>query len=209
MGDDGEIILYHAAPSRSSGVVQLLRELGTPHQLRLIDLKAGEQLTPAFRAINPMGKVPVIVHGGAVVTEQVAIFIYLADLFPGAGLAPALGDPDRGSYLRWLAFYGSCFEPAVVDKAMTREPGRRAMMPYADYDTVIATLEGQLAKGRYFLGERFSAADVLWGTALTWMMKWKLVPASDVFEAYVQRHAERPATKWTLEQDEAWQAKSR
>ena len=208
VADDTGIILYHSAPSRSSGVVLLLKELDAPHEVRLIDMKGGEQLTPKFLAINPMGKVPVIVHNGAVITEQVAIYIYLADLFPAAGLAPALNDPDRGPYLRWLAFYGSSFEPAVVDKSMNREPGRRAMMPYADFDTMIGTLAGQLAKGPYFLGERFSAVDVLWGSALNWMVKWKLVPSTEVFEAYVRRHNERPAVQWAREQDQTWQGKS-
>jgi len=207
MADDAEIVLYHAAPSRSSGALLLLKELGAPYQLRMIDLKKGEQLTPEFRAINAMGKVPVIVHGDAVVTEQVAIFIYLADLFPAAGLAPGLGDPDRGPYLRWLAFYGSCFEPAVVDQSMGREAGKRAMMPYADFETMLGALEGQLSKGRYILGERFSAADLLWGSALNWMVKWQLVPAKEVFTAYVARHNERPAVAWVNEQDAASQAK--
>jgi len=201
MSNASDLIFYHASPSRSSGVLLLLKELGAAYDLRLISLKDQEQLTPEFKALNPMGKVPVIVHQGAVITEQVAIYIYLADLFPAAGLAPPIGDPDRGPYLRWLAFYGSSFEPAVVDKSMNREPGVRGMMPYGDYDTMIGALEGQLAKGTYILGDRFSAADVLWGSALNWMLKWKLVPASAVFEAYVQRHSERPAVQWVLEQD--------
>ena len=74
-------------------------------------MKAGEQRQPAYLAINPLGKVPAIQHGGALVTEQVAICIYLSDLFPQAGLTPAPGDPLRGPYLRWIAYYGSSFEP--------------------------------------------------------------------------------------------------
>jgi glutathione S-transferase len=198
------LILYHAAPSRSSGAVTLLKELDAPYDLRLISLKKEEQLTPEFRAINPMGKVPVILHDGAVITEQVAIFIYLADMFPAAKLAPALGDPDRGPYLRWLAFYGSSFEPAVIDRHRGTEPGYRGMSPYGDFDTMIGALEAQLAKGPYILGERYSAADVLWGAALNWMLKWKLVPASDVFEAYVARHEARPAVIWAHAQDAIW-----
>ena len=113
-----------------------------------------------------MGKVPAILHRGELVTEQVAIFIYLADLFPQAGLAPALDDRLRGPYLRWMAYYGSSFEPAVVDRALKREPGPLNMVPYGDYDTMLKTVTDQLAKGPYLLGERMTAADVLWGTAL-------------------------------------------
>jgi glutathione S-transferase len=105
------ITLHHAPNTRSTGALILLEELGAPFELHLLNMKAGEQREPAYLAINPMGKVPAVTHGDALVTEQVAVFLYLADLFPQAGLAPAIGDPLRGPYLRWMVFYGSCFEP--------------------------------------------------------------------------------------------------
>src|SRR3974390_2582155 len=92
-------------------------ELGAPYERRAVNMKAGEQRKPAFLAVNPMGKVPAILHRGALVTEQVAIFIYLADLFPQAGLTPALDHPPRGPYLRWLAYYGSRFLAPAGDPA--------------------------------------------------------------------------------------------
>jgi glutathione S-transferase len=173
--------------------LHLLEELGAPYELKLVNLRAGEQLAPEYRAINPMGKIPAIVHRGAVTTEQVAIYVYLADEFAKAGLAPAIGDPLRGPYLRWLAFYGSCFEPAVVDRSQKREAAPRAMSPYADFDTTLATLTDQLEKGPYLLGERFSAADVLWGTALTWITAFKLLPNAPVIERYVAAWQARPS----------------
>src|SRR5580698_4431329 len=109
MADTG-IILYHAPQTRSTGALILLEELGAPYALHVLNMKAGEQRQPAYLAINPMGKVPAVRDGDAVVTEQVAIFIHLADRFPEKQLAPAIGDPLRGPYLRWLAFYGSSFE---------------------------------------------------------------------------------------------------
>ena len=167
---------FHAPQTRSSGVAVLLEELEAPHTVRLVDMKAGEQRGPDFLAVNPMGKVPAIRHGDALVTEQVAIYLYLADLFPTAGLAPAIADRDRGPYLRWLAFYGSCFEPAVVDRAMKREPGSPAMSPYGSFDAMFDTLTAQLRAGPYLLGPRLSAADVLWGTALHWTTMFGLLP---------------------------------
>ena len=190
---DGTITFFHSPNTRSSGVRILLEELGAPYELHAINMKAGEQRKPAYLAVNPMGKVPAITHRGALVTEQVAIFIYLADLFPQAKLAPGLDDPQRGPYLRWLVYYGSCFEPAVVDRAMKREPGALAMVPYGDYDTMLDTLTGQLAKGPYLLGDRISAADVLWGTALTWTTMFKLVPELPVIKDYIGRLGARPA----------------
>jgi glutathione S-transferase len=193
MTANGTITFFHSPNTRSSGVRILLEELGAPYELRAINMKAGEQRKPAYLATNPMGKVPAILHRGGLVTEQVAIFIYLADLFPQAKLAPGLDDALRGPYLRWLVYYGSCFEPAVVDRAMKREPGQLAMVPYGDYDTMLNTLTGQLAKGPYLLGERMSAADVLWGTALTWTTMFKLVPELPVIKDYIGRINARPA----------------
>ena len=184
---------YHAPNTRSTGVLILLEELGADYELAVLDFKAGEQRGPAYRAINPMGKVPAIVHDGALVTEQVAIFLYLADLYPEAGLAPPIGDPLRGPYLRWMVFYGSCFEPALVDRAQQHVPPA-SMAPYGDYDTVIATLNAQLERGPCILGERYTAADVLWGTALTWTTGFKLVPLTPAIEAYIARANARPAT---------------
>lgn len=187
MSTGREILFYHAPASRSSGVLTLLEELGAPYRLQVINMRAGEQRGPAYLAINPMGKVPAVTHGSALITEQVAIFVYLADLFPEAKLAPPLGDPLRGPYLRWLAFYGSCFEPAIVDRALKREPGPTAMVPYGDYDTMLTTLVDQLGRGPHILGESFSAADVLWGTALGWITRFKLVPELNVIVDYVGR----------------------
>lgn len=187
------ITLFHAPQSRSAGVLTLLEELGAPYELEIINMKAGEQRQATYLAINPLGKVPAIHHRGALVTEQVAIFIYLADLFSLGGLAPALDDPRRGPYLRWLVYYAACFEPGLVDKAMKREPAPLAMSPYGDFDTVISTLEDQLRTGPYLLGDRLSAADILWGGALSWIISFGLIPKTDVFRAYVERIANRPA----------------
>ncbi len=192
MTDTSQLTFYHAPNTRSTGVAFLLEELAAPHETHVLNMKAGEQRQPAFLAINPMGKVPTIRHHGTLVTEQVAISIYLGDLFPGAGMTPAIGDPLRGSYLRWLAFYGSCFEPAVVDKAMKRDPAPPTMSPYGDYDAVIAALAAQLRNGSYILGEKYTVADVLWGTALKWTMGFKVVPELPEFTAYVARVCARP-----------------
>ena len=193
MAPNDTIVFFHAPNTRSSGARILLEELGAPHELRAVNMKAGEQRKPAFLAVNPMGKVPAILHRGELVTEQVAIFLYLADLFPQAGLAPALDDRLRGPYLRWMAYYGSSFEPAVVDRALKREPGPISMVPYGDYDTMLKTLTDQLAKGPYLLGERMTAADVLWGTALAWTVMFKLVPELPVITDYVKRLSARPS----------------
>jgi glutathione S-transferase len=193
MTADRKVTLFHSPSTRSTGALTLLYELDAEFDLHVLNFKAKEQREAAYLAINPMGKVPAVKHGEALVTEQVAVFLYLADLYPEAGLAPLIGDPLRGPYLRWMAYYGSCFEPALIDRALKREPAPPSMCPYGDYDTTISTLTDQLAKGRYLLGDRFTAADVLWGTALTWTTGFKLVPALPVIQSYIDRWNQRPS----------------
>jgi glutathione S-transferase len=123
----------------------------------------------------------------------VAIFLYLADLFPDAGLAPAIGDPLRGPYLRWMVFYAACYEPGLIDRAVKREPAPVAMSPYGDFDAVMGALLGQLAAGPYLLGETISAADILWGLALRWGTMFGLLPENPLIAAYVARITQRPS----------------
>ena len=190
---DTPLTFFHSPNTRSFGTLVLLDELGAPYQMHLLNMKQNEQRSPDYLAINPMGKVPAIEHNGGLVTEQGAVFIYLADAFPDAGLAPAIGDPLRGPYLRWIAFYGSSFEPAIVDRAMTHAPVPQSTSPYGDFDTMFQTLDDQLAKGPYILGERFTAADVLWGTALTWTTGFGICPKTPAIEAYLERWNARPS----------------
>jgi glutathione S-transferase len=192
MAPKRRITLFHAPNTRSSGAAILVEELGADYEIKLLNMKANEQRGPAFLAINPMGKVPAVMHGEVLITEQVAIYLYLTDLYPEAGLAPPVGDPQRGPYLRWMVFYGSCFEPAVIDRAMKRDPGPKLMSPYGDFDTMLAALLGQLGKGPYMLGSQFTSVDILWGTALRWMVNLKLVPDHPAITAYVKRIAARP-----------------
>jgi glutathione S-transferase len=195
MASDRKLTFYHSPQSRSVGALILLEELGADYELRTIDFGKKEQRQPAYLAVNPMGKVPAIVHDGALVTEQGAVFAYLADLHPEAGITPAIGDPLRGPYLRWLFFYGSSFEPAIVDRSLKREPAPLATSPYGDYETTLKTLFDQLGDGPYLLGKRFTAADVLWGTALRWTTMFKLVPETPAVKAYVERIGARPAAQ--------------
>lgn len=197
-----QIEFFHAPQSRSNGVRVLLEELNADYHLHVLDLKAGEQRKPEYLAVNPMGKVPAIRHGEALITEQVAVYLYLADLHAQAGLAPTIGDALRGPYLRWMAFYGACFEPAVVDRALRRDTAPPSTCPYGDYDTMFGVLEGQLSQGPWMLGERYSAADVLWGSALTWTTGFGIVEATPVVRAYIERFGARPAVARARSLDE-------
>ena len=167
------LTLFHVPRTRSSGVLALLEELGAPYTLEV--LAKDENLSAAYRAINPLGKVPALRDGAAIITEQVAIYIHLADLFPAAGLAPAITDQIRGPYLRWMLFYAAAFEPALVDKARGHEPGRREMSPYGSYDAVIDTLSEALKAGPYLLAAARCPPPISCGaphSVGTWHSSW-------------------------------------
>ncbi len=193
--------LHHAAPSRSSTALWMLEELGEPYELNVLNFKVGEQRQPTYLAINPMGKVPALQHNSQLITEVGAICAYLADAFPKAGLAPAIGDPLRGPYLRWMFFQGNAFEPAIVDRALKREPGNPAMLPYGDFDTTVGVVEKAVATGPWFLGDRFTALDVYFGSAIRWTTGFGLLPVRPAFTSYIERLNARPAAKRAAAKD--------
>ena len=197
------VTFFHAPHSRSGITRAMFEELGASFDLVTLDLQRNEQRSDEYLAINPMGKVPAIRHEGMLVTEQPAILMYLADLYPEKNLAPSLGDPLRGPYLRWMVFYGSCFEPAITDLSQKRAPTPQVQSGYGTYDDVMAVLAEQLQQGPWLLGERLTAADVLWGGALNYGMLFKLVPELPVFRAYVERVQSRPAIRRAFALDEA------
>jgi len=191
---DDRITFHYAPQSRAFGTRVLLEELGVPYDLHVLDIRTGEQLKPDYLAVNPMGKVPAISHRGVVVTEQAAVALYLGDLFSEAGMAPAINDPRRGAYLRWMVFYGSSFEPALVDHALKRPPLPRNNAPYADYETVVSIVNEQVRRASpFWLGEQFSVADVLWGSALLWVTSFGIFEKTPDIAAYIERVTSRPA----------------
>ena len=201
------LTLYHAAPSRSSIAQWMLEEIGEPYDLRVLSLKDGDNRKPAYLAVNPMGKVPALRHGDTVITEAAAICCYLADVFPQAGLSVPIGDPRRGTYLKWLFFGPSCVEPSITDKAFKRaEAPPRGALGHGDYDTVMDVLADGVRTGPYLMGQQFTAADVVIGSGLRWGMQFKLVPERPEFVAYTRRLAERPALNRATEKDAALMA---
>ena len=189
-----QLTLYHATPSRSSVALWMLEEIGQPYDIKLLDLSKGDQQKADYLAINPMGKVPALRHGDVVITEGSAICAYLADEFPTRKLNIPVGEPRRGVYLKWLFFGPSCIEPAITDRAFPRkEPPRASALGHGDYDTVVDVLANAVAKGPYLMGEQFTAADVVIGSALRWGMQFKLLPERPEFLPYAARLAQRPA----------------
>ena len=205
--NDSRITLFYAPHSRASVTLGLMEELDVPYDLQVLSLKSNQQRGDKYLAVNPMGKVPAVLYKGVLVTEQPAVYMFLADLYAEKGLAPAIGDPLRGAYLRWMVFYGSSFEPAVVDRAMQNKPADPSTCPYGDFETMLATLESQLKQGPWMLGERFTALDVLWGVALRWTTGFKLVPESPVIKTYTERANALPSVQKARAKDAEYAAK--
>jgi glutathione S-transferase len=202
-----KLTLYHAAPSRSSIVRWMLEELGEPYDVHLLSLQKGEQRAASYLSVNPMGKVPALRHGDVVITEAAAICTYLADEFPEKKLNVPVGNPRRGTYLKWLFFGPSCVEPAVTDRAFPRKDAAApGMLGYGAYDTVVEVLAAAVAKGPFLMGEQFTAADVVIGSGLRWGMTFKLLPERPEFVAYAARLAQRPALQRAEAKDKELQA---
>ncbi|MET1410790.1 glutathione S-transferase family protein [Roseibium sp. HPY-6] len=197
-----QVELFYAPQTRATGVRVLLEELGAPYTLNVLNVKLEENRQPGFLKLNPAGKVPTVRRGDAVVTEQVAIYLYLADLFPERGLTPGLDDPLRGPYLRWFVYMASCFEPALVDRALKREEPPQSMSPYGSFETVVENMRAQLTGKTFVLGEKITALDVLWAMGLRWGMMFGIVPEFDEFKDYTARFFERPAAVKVLQEDQ-------
>ena len=197
------LALYHMPGTRSSTVRWMLEEIGAPYEIQPVDLRSGAQRDPAFLAINPMGKLPVLDHDGVVVTETAAICCHLADAFPAAGLAPPIGDRQRGPYLKWMFFGPTCLEAAGVDRMQKRAAGNPASLGYGDLERVVETVVRSLAPGPWLLGERFSAADIVIGTGLLWGRSAETIPDRPEIAGYLERLEARSALQRATAKDQA------
>lgn len=196
------VLLYTNPMSRGQIARWMLEEVGAPYEAVILDY-AGGMKTADYRAINPMGKVPAIVHGGKVVTECAAICAYLADAFPAAGLAPATD--ERADYYRWLFFAAGPVEAAVTNKAMgfVLPEGRERSAGYGSLDDTLDTLETAVTGRSWICGGTFTAADVYVGAQIDWGLAFGTIPSRPAFEAYAARLRERPAYKRQKEIDNA------
>jgi glutathione S-transferase len=204
-----DLMFYTAVPSRGAVVRWMLEEIGEPYDTTMLDLKAGEQNQPAYRAINPHGKVPALKYKGQVTTEVAAICALLADEFPQRQLNIPVGDPRRGPYLSWLFFNPSAIEPAMMDSKFPRkETPPPTAIGYRDMnallDVIEAALKGEKGAGKtYLMGEQFTAADVVTGSGLRFGMGFGMIPQRPALVDYVARLTARDAFKRASEKDEA------
>jgi glutathione S-transferase len=202
------IVFFHNPMSRGRVVHWMLEEVGAPYEIKLLDFEKAEHKKADYLGINPMGKIPAIIHRGVVVTEAAAILAYLADAFPAAKLAPPTTAPERGSYYRWLIFGAGCVEPAAIDKMLGRAPVERpGSLGYGTYDNTISTLEKAVQPGPFVLGESFSAADVYLASQVGWGLMTKSLEPRPLLVEYAKRATSRPAFARVMAQNETLAAK--
>jgi glutathione S-transferase len=197
-----DLIFYTHPMSRGRIARWMLEETGAPYETILLDYASTMKQEP-YLSVNPMGKVPAIVHEGHVVTECAAICAYLADAFPGAGLAPPTN--DRADYYRWLFYAAGPVEHAVTNKTLGVAPNdqQQRMAGYGNFNLVVDVLEKAVSAHPYIAGDSFSAADVYVGSQVGWGVQFGTLPRCDAFTDYLDRIMSRPAYKRASEKDDA------
>lgn len=196
------LVFYTNPMSRGQIVRWMLEEVGAPYRTQILGYGTSMK-DPAYLAINPMGKVPAIVHDGKTVTECAAICAYLADAFPEAGLAPA--PADRADYYRWLFFAAGPLEQAITARHFGIEPDaeQQRMAGFGTLGLALDALEGAVAGKTFVAGDRFSAADVYVGSQIDWGLQFGTIPSRPAFEAYVAPLRERAGYKRAKDIDNA------
>jgi len=187
------LTLIHAPQSRSSSILWLLEEIGAPYEKQVVNIRRADgsgAVDPANP--HPHKKVPALLHDGECVTESGAIALYLSDLFPEAKLGPKVGEKQRGRFLSWLAYRSAVLEPAMMERRLGQQHIYGAM-GWAAPDEAEAELNRHLADNPYFLGEQFSAVDVMLGGAINFMLMFKMMAETAVFRDYCGRITARPA----------------
>lgn len=199
---DAELVLYTHPWSRGQIARWMLEEVGAPYRQVLLDF-GSTMKAPDYLALNPLGKVPTVVHRGQVVTECAAICAYLADAFPAAGLAPA--PAERAAYYRWLFFAAGPLEAAIIDRTLKVEltPRQEVQAGYGSYERAVEVIAGAVSSGPYVAGPGFTAADVYVGAHLIWGMQFGTLPKRPEFEDYAARLISRPAYTAAKAIDEA------
>ena len=197
-----ELVLYTNPMSRGRIARWMLEETGVPYRAEIVGF-GPPMKSEGYRAVNPLGKVPALVHGSKVVTEAPAICAYLADAFPEARLAP---DPkDRADYYRWMFFAAGPLEAALVNRSLgvVVPDERRGMVGYGAYETMLDVLETAVTRAPYVAGDRFSAADVYVGSHIGWGLRFGSIEARPAFTDYVGRMTARDAWKRATAKDDA------
>lgn len=189
---DQQLTLYTNPMSRGRIARWMLEEVGVPYNVEVLGYGTTMKGSP-YLAVNPMGKVPAIVHGDSIVTEVAAICVYLAETFPEAGLAPR--PEEKADYYRWLFFAAGPVEAAVTNHSVGWDPSPELArrFGYGSFASAIETLTYSVSRNDFITGPRFTAADVYVGAQVGWGVQFGTMPKNDALVAYAARVHARPA----------------
>ena len=202
MPETRELVLFHIPQSRSITVLWLLEELGRPYRIHRLDIRKNEQRGAEYRRLNPSGKVPAVQDGDQVLTERGAICVHLADRYAPGRLAPAIDDPRRPDYLRWMFYAIGVMEPLMAFALLKVEPNAPpGALAWGEWDTMIGVLTEGVSQGPFLLGDQFTAADVMVASFLGWGMAVGVIPKDGPLADYVGRACRRPSWARTLAAD--------
>ncbi len=190
--NSANLTLFYAPRSRSFTALWLLEELGEAYHLESFDLASNRHKQADYLALNPMGKVPLVMDGERPVSELGAIAIYLSDRFPKAQLSPGLDDPKRPAFLRWVFFSSAIMEPSFGEKMFNWDLPP-ASVAWGSFELMFETLTQAIGENTWLLGDRFSAADVLVGSNLFVGQMLGIIPTEGPVQDYVTRLQSRPA----------------
>ncbi len=194
------LTLYHAPQSRSSRIVWLLEELGAEYEIRYADIPRPDGSGGSDPANpHPDHKVPALLHDGVLVTESAAIVLYLTDLYPDAGIAPRIGDPRRGPYLTWLAYYAGVIEPVVAIEVAELAGNEVLRSTFRGRDEMFERIRTALVESPYLLGDAFSAADLLVGSV--GQVLRDMLPPGEPVDGWLARLFARPALARAMAKD--------
>ncbi|GAA4349820.1 glutathione S-transferase family protein [Kangiella taiwanensis] len=199
--DNCHMIFYTNPQSRGQIARWMLEEVGAEYRQEILEYGPAMK-SEEYLKLNPMGKVPTIVHNGQVVTECSAICAYLADAFPDAGLAPELS--KRADYYRWLFFSAGPLEAAIVNRSLevAVKKEQETMVGYGNYERVLDVLSQRLLESPYVAGDEFTAADVYVGSHVLWGLHFGTMDVRDGFKEYAARVSDREAFKAAKRLDE-------
>jgi len=191
---------YHSPRSRSFAIFWLLEELGVPYEMELVNIRGA--IPDDYRAIQPSKKVPAIVHDGKVVTERAAITLYLGETFNEKGLAPVSGDSDRATYITQLVYHDSVFDPAICARAHKLQYVSNDY-PFGTFEDMLAHVERIFTERAFAAGDRFTLADIIWGTGIHYTMNvLQALPRLPAFEKYLHRVVDRPSFRATMAKED-------
>jgi glutathione S-transferase len=204
-----ELTLYHFPRTHTTRVRWWLEQAGIGYRSVPIDIRRREQDAPAFRALSPLGRIPVLVDRGQILNDSLAICLHLGFRFPAAALSPAVGSPQFADYLQWLAF-GAAEANQAVGRCFAAHRSRHLGVSKTNeahardsFLQVHAIFEAQLQKTPFLAGPTLTAADLFNASVLAFADSFGLLPGAGIVRTWLDGLTALPSYARALAPDAA------